>query len=56
MEEEEEEIEEEESEGNSYGWKMPIRQAMLELERDGIIQIYKDKWGKAQIRLTGGYS
>ena len=54
--EEEEEIEEEEGEGNSYGRKMPIRQVMLELERDGIIEIYEDKWGKVQIRITGGWS
>jgi hypothetical protein len=43
-------------EGNSYGRKMPIRQVMLELERDGIMQIYKDQWGKVQIRKTGGWS
>jgi hypothetical protein len=52
----EEEIEEEEGEGNSYGRKMPIRQVMLELERDGIIQIYEDRWGKVRIRITGGWS
>jgi DNA-binding NtrC family response regulator len=54
--EEEEEIEEEEDEGNSYGRKMPIRQVLLELERDGIIQFYEDRWGKVQFRITGGWS
>lgn len=53
---EEEEIEEEEDEGNSYGRKMPIRQVLLELERDGIIQFYEDRWGKVQFRITGGWS
>ncbi len=52
----EEEIEKEEGEMNSYGWKMPMRQVLLELERDGIIQIYEDKWNKVQIRITGGWS
>ena len=41
---------------NFYGRKMPVRQVVLELERDGIIQIYEDKWGKVQIRITGGWS
>lgn len=51
-----EEIEEEEGGVNSYGRKMPIRQVLLELERDGIIEIYEDRWGVVQIRLTGGWS
>jgi hypothetical protein len=54
--EDEEEIEEEEGEVNFYERKMPIRQIVLELERDGIIEIYEDKWGKVQIRITGGWS
>lgn len=52
----EEEIEEEEDEVNFYGRKMPIRQILLELEMDGIIEIYEDRWGMVQIRLTGGWT
>jgi hypothetical protein len=51
-----EEIEEEESEVNSYERKMPMRQILLELERDGIIQIYGDRWGRVQIRIRGGWT
>ena len=52
----EQEIEKEEGEGNSYEREMPMRQIVLELERDGIIQIYEDKWKKVQIRIIGGWS
>jgi len=51
----EEEIGGEEGEVNSYERKMPMRQILLEPERDGIIQIYEDRWGEVQIRITGGW-
>jgi hypothetical protein len=52
----EKEIEEEEDEENFCTRKMPLDQILLELERDRIIEIYEDRCGEVQIRLTGRWS
>jgi hypothetical protein len=52
----EEEIEGKEDEVNCYERKMPMRQILEELERDGIIEIYEDQWGEVQVRITGAWT
>lgn len=42
----EEEIEEVEDEEDFYKRKMPLDQILLELERDGVIEFYEDRWGR----------
>ncbi len=39
-----------------YKNKPPMRDILLEFEKQGIIKIYEDGWGKVQIRITGGWS